>query len=81
MDYASIFKPDTLAKLNRQSADNLRTIKQEFNLMDQGAYLRLLQDVMTIEAPYKAQLEQLAVNMVEDLYPVIEVFQELMNQH
>ena len=72
MDYASIFKPDTLAKLNRQSADNLRTIKQEFNLMDQGAYLRLLQDVMTIEAPYKAQLEQLAVNMVEDLYPVIE---------
>lgn len=72
MDYASIFKPETLTKLNRQSADNLRTIKQEFNLMDQGAYLRLLQDIMAIEAPYKAQLEQLAVNMVEDLYPVIE---------
>jgi len=70
--YEDIFKPETLSKLNRQSADNLRTIKQEFNLMDQGAYLQLLQDIMAIEAPYKAQLEQLAVNMVEDLYPVIE---------
>ncbi|MFK5173559.1 hypothetical protein ACI3QN_13680, partial [Propionibacterium freudenreichii] len=69
MKYEDIFKLETLSKLNRQSADNLRTIKQEFDLMDQMAYLRLLQDIMRIEAPYRAQLEQLAVNMVEDLYP------------
>jgi len=72
MNYDQIFKPETLSKLNRQSADNLRTVKQEMNLMDQEAYLSLLQDIMTIEEPYKQQLEQLAVNMVEDLYPVIE---------
>lgn len=72
MNYDQIFKPETLSKLNRQSADNLRRVKEEYNLMDQMGYMRLIQDISQIEEPYKEQLEQLAVNMVKELYPVID---------
>lgn len=73
MDYKDIFRPETLAKLNRQSQENLRDMLGNKTIMQsQIELMRLLQEVEEAEAPYKDQLEELAKEMVEKLYPVIE---------
>lgn len=73
MDYASIFKPETLAKLNKQSQENLKKMLGDKSLMQTMIQSQqLLGEIAAAEAPYKEQLEELAKEMVEKLYPVIE---------
>jgi len=72
MEYNQIFRPDTLSKLNKRSQENLKKLMGDKTLMQtMMSSTRLLQEIMVIEAPYKDQLEQLAVQMVEDMYPII----------
>jgi hypothetical protein len=72
MDYKDIFRPDTIERLNRQSAENLKKMVGDKSLMQTlRSSGQLLQEVMEIEKPYIPQLEELAIQMVEDLYPII----------
>lgn len=72
MDYKDIFRPDTLEKLNKRSQENLKKMMGDKTLMQtMMSSTRLLQEIIAIEAPYKDQLEQLAVQMAEDMYPII----------
>jgi hypothetical protein len=73
MEYKDIFSPETLGKLNKQSQENLKKILGDKSLMQTMISSgKLLGEIMEIEAPYKEQLEQLAIQMVEDMYPIIE---------
>lgn len=72
MEYKDIFKPETLGKLNKQSAENLKTLLGDKSLMQTLISSgKLLQEIMVIEEPFKGQLEELAIQMVEDMYPII----------
>jgi hypothetical protein len=72
MEYNQIFQPQTLEKLNKRSQDNLKKIMGNKSLMQTLiSSQKLLGEIMQIEAPYKDQLEQLAIQMVEDMYPII----------
>ena len=73
MDYKNIFSPETLANLNKKSADNLRTIMgdKDFRQVLMSSQ-HLVSQIAEIEVPYKQQLEKLAVDMVKELYPIIE---------
>lgn len=72
MEYNQIFQPQTLEKLNKRSQDNLKKIMGNKSLMQTMISSgKLLQEIMAIEAPYKEQLEQLAIQMVEDMYPIV----------
>jgi hypothetical protein len=73
MEYNQIFKPETLAKLNKKSQENLKTMLGDKTLMQTMIQSQgLLDDISKAEAPYKEQLEQLAIQMIEDLYPIVE---------
>jgi hypothetical protein len=72
MEYNQIFQPQTLEKLNQRSQDNLKKIMGNKSLMQTMiSSQKLLGEIMNIEKPYKEQLEQLAIQMVEDMYPII----------
>lgn len=72
MEYNQIFRPDTLSKLNKRSQENLKKMMGDKTLMQtMMSSTKLLQEIMAIEAPYKDQLEQLAIQMAEDMYPII----------
>jgi len=73
MDYKKIFSPETLQKLNKKSAENLKTMLGDKNLIQTlQSSQQLLSEIIEAEAPYKSQLEKLAVDMVQELYPIIE---------
>jgi hypothetical protein len=72
MEYNQIFQPQTLEKLNKRSQDNLKKIMGNKSLMQTLiSSQKLLGEIMNIEKPYKEQLEQLAIQMIEDMYPII----------
>ena len=73
MEYKDIFSAGTLSKLNSKSADNLRTIMGDKSLMDtMMSSQELMTQIAEMEAPYKKRLEQIAVGMVKELYPIID---------
>lgn len=73
MEYNKIFSPKTLEKLNKQSAENLRQMLGDKDLMQTVASSQqLLSQISKAEAPYKEQLEKLAIKMVKELYPIID---------
>lgn len=73
MEYKDIFKPSTLAKLNKKSQENLKTMLGDKTLMQTMIQSQeLLNDINKAEAPYREQLEELAKEMIEKLYPIIE---------
>jgi hypothetical protein len=72
MEYKDIFKPETLKKLNSKSAENLKTMLGDKNLMQTiMSSQKLLSQISAAETPYKAKLEKLAVDMIKELYPII----------
>lgn len=72
MNYKDIFRPETLQKLDKESAENLRQMLGDKNLKQTlQSSMGLLNQVIEMEEPYKAQLEELAIQMVEDMYPII----------
>jgi hypothetical protein len=73
MEYKDFFSPKTLEKLNKKSAENLKTMIGDKNLMQTiMSSQQLLSQISQAESPYKQQLEKLAVNMVKELYPIID---------
>jgi len=73
MEYNKIFKPETLAKLNKKSAQNLKDLMGNKTLMDKMLRSQeLLNEIFKAEKPYRDILEMLAVEMVEKIYPIIE---------
>jgi len=73
MEYKDFFSPKTLSKLNKKSAENLKDMLGNENLMQtMMSSQRLLSQVIRAEAPYKEQLEKLAVDMVNELYPILK---------
>lgn len=72
MEYNQIFQSQTLEKLNKRSQENLKKIMGNKSLMQTIISSgQLLQEIIQIETPYKEQLEQLAIRMIEDIYPII----------
>lgn len=72
MEYKKIFKPETLAKLDKKSADNLRQMMGNKSLMDKMIRSQeLIQEISEAEKPYRDILEVLAIEMVEKMYPII----------
>jgi len=73
MKYKDIFSDQTLAKLNRQSADNLKKVLKGKTLMQSmhGAH-GVLQQIIQIERPHLEELEILAQNILRGIYPIIE---------
>jgi hypothetical protein len=76
MKYSDIFKdPETLSGVERRNAetrarllgnDSLRQIMQKSGV--------LISQLVQAEAPYKTELENLAVEMVKKMYPIIDEY-------
>lgn len=73
VQYKDIFSPQTLATLKGKSAESLRQMMGNKNLMQ--ALMRsaeLLQQISKAEAPYRDLLEAEAIDIVKKAYPLIE---------
>ena len=71
VSYKDILSPKAMQSLSKQSADSLR---QMISGDVRGAMMKsmsILQEVMEIEKPYRKELEQLAVDIVKELYGII----------
>lgn len=72
--YQDIFSPEALKKLNQSSAETAQIMLGNSSIMNiMRSSQMLLSNVISIEKPYKSQLEQLAINIVKDHYPNIEM--------
>jgi hypothetical protein len=68
--YQDIFSPETLAKLNAKSAESARILLGNRDLMRvMMSSQSLLSRIIQAEAPHKRQLENLAKNIVKEMYP------------
>lgn len=73
MEHQDIFSPKTLEKLNKKSAETLKDMLGNKTLMQTLISSQdILNQITEAEAPYKSQLEELAVKMMKKLYPVID---------
>ena len=73
MEYKDFFSPKTLEKLNKKSAESLKTMLGDKNLMQTiMSSTKLMDEIEKAEAPYKSKLERLAIGMVKQLYPIID---------
>jgi hypothetical protein len=73
MEYKDFFSPKTLEKLNTKSAENLKTMLGDKSLMQTiMSSNTLMSQISKAEEPYKTQLENLAVKMIKELYPIID---------
>ena len=73
MEYKEFFSPSTLEKLNKQSAENLKQMLGDKTLMQtMVSSQQLLGQISKAEAPYKDKLEKLAIDIVKELYPIID---------
>jgi len=71
VSYKDILSPKAMQSLSKQSADSLR---QMISGDVRGAMMKsmsILQEVMEIEKPYRRELEQLAIDIVKELYGII----------
>jgi hypothetical protein len=76
IQYKDIFRdPETIQNLKGKSAQARERMLGNDNLMQiMRRSATLISQLMQDEAPYKEQLEQLAVRMVKKMYPVIDEF-------
>ena len=71
--YENIFSPETMASLKGKSGESLRQMLGNKNVMQAAMESQtLLSEVIEIEEPYVDELEMIAVQMVKDIYPVID---------
>lgn len=71
--YNDIFSPETLAKLNAKSAESAQILLGNNSIMRiMMSSQALLNDIIKAEAPYKGRLENLAVSIVKDMYPILD---------
>ena len=70
--YQDIFSPETLEKLNQKSAESLRLLLGNQDLIRvMMSSQALLNDIIAAERPYQQQLEDLAVSIVKEMYPTL----------
>jgi hypothetical protein len=73
MEYKKFFSPETIKKLDKKSAENLKTMLGDKTLTQTMlSSQKLLNEISKAEAPYKGKLEKLAVKIVKELYPIID---------
>lgn len=73
MKYEDIFSKETMDSLKGKSADSLRQMLGDKNVMQAAMRSQtILNDLAKIEEPYKDELEMIAVQMVKDVYPIID---------
>lgn len=71
--YEDIFSPDTLAVLKGKSRENLANALQGKNMRQLMSDLpRLASQVSQLEKGYEDELEQIAVQIAKDAYPIID---------
>jgi len=71
--YRDIFSPETLNRLNQKSADSLQLMIGNRSLMQvMMSSQKLLNDIISAESPYKSRLENLAVSILKEKYPIID---------
>lgn len=76
MKYSDIFKdPATMSGVERRNAETRARLLDNDSLMKimQKSQV-LLSQLKSAEAPYKTQLEELAVEMVKKMYPIIDEY-------
>lgn len=72
MEYKDFFSKDTVRVLKDKSADNLKMMLGDKSILQSMMHSQeLLKSIMTIERPYRTQLEKLAVYIVTKMYPII----------
>jgi hypothetical protein len=72
-EYKSIFSDKTFGKLKASSAESLRDMLGGKSFMQASMdSMKLLPQIMQAEAPYKAQLVELAKEVAKQAYPIIE---------
>lgn len=73
VEYKDIFSPKTLATLKGKSGESLQQMLGDKTLTQSMMRSQeLITELMRIEAPYKDLLEQLAIDMVSEAYPIID---------
>ena len=69
----SAFDPDTQKTLSKKSAESLEKMLKGKSFMQASQdAMRLLPEIMEIEAPYRDQLEQLAKEVMYSMFPIVE---------
>lgn len=72
-DYKKIFSRNTISKLNKQSADSLKQMLKGKSFMQASMEsMKLLPEIIKAEKPKRDYLENLAVMIVEDMFPIIK---------
>jgi hypothetical protein len=73
VDYKKIFSPKTFAALKGKSGDSAREMLGNKNLMQtMMKSAKLFGEITEAEEGYRDELEQVAVQMVTDAYPIID---------
>jgi hypothetical protein len=73
--YENIFSPETMTSLKGKSADSLRQMLGNKNIMRAAMESQqLIDDLAKIEEPYRDELEMISIQMVKDVYPVIDKY-------
>ena len=71
--YNQIFSPETLATLKGKSKESLRQMLGNKSIMQAAIRSQqLLNDIQRIEAPYIDELEEVAIQMAKDAYPILD---------
>lgn len=71
--YEDFFSPETIQSMKGKSAESLRQMLGNKNLMQTMVRTsQLLPQIIEAEEPYIPQLEELAVNIVKEVYPIVE---------
>ena len=71
--YSDIFSPETLAKLNAKSVESAQILLGNRSIMQIMMNSNsLLSDIIAAEAPYKGRLENLAIDIVKSIYPILD---------
>jgi len=74
IEYDKIFSPKTIQTLKGKSGESLRQMLGDMHWMTAATTesMNVLGQISQIEEPYKDLLEQLAVQMVQEAYPIID---------
>ena len=70
-DYEKIMSPQTFQTLRNKSAEALKSFGKTGQQTTMEA-IKLVEALMRQEAPYKSQLEQIAVDTLKKAYPIVE---------
>ena len=71
--YENIFSPETMDTLRGKSGESLRQMLGNKNILQAALETQgLFAQVIAAEQPYVDELEMLSVQMVKDIYPVID---------